>query len=184
MNKKGFTLTELLVSLSIFLIITTTVYLIFSLSQKAYKESQDSAEVTQNGRVIIERVVRELRQAKKIIGNFPEERESAVDEIIFENGHVEESYYYIRYFKDNNEIKREMVTYYFSGDSEEGPQSWDSVPPQGQTLELKFLELPITIGEWVNKLEFWGSETINISLTLEKKNKSFILETKIFSRNF
>lgn len=182
---KGFTLTELLVTLTIFLIITTAVYSGFNLSQKAYSEGQNSVEITQNGRVVMERIAREVRQAKRIIGDFPNERESALNEIFFEDGHILEPYHYIHYFKDNQEVKRQVVGYYFSEDLEETLQPREAVPPGGQTLEEKTLELPAIVGEWVNKLEFWGSEgVINMSLILEKKDKTFNLETRIFPRNF
>ena len=180
----GFTLTEFLITLTIFLIITMTVYLTFNLSQKAHRESQSSAEITQNGRVIMERITRELRQAKRIVGDFPDGREDAVDEIIFEDGHIENPYHYIRYTKDNNEIKREVIGYYFPDDEEKELQPWGAVPPGDQPLEEEILEPSVTIGEWVNRLEFWGLETINIALFLEKKDKTFQLEATVFSRNF
>lgn len=184
-QNQGFTLTELLVTITILVIITGAVYLGYSLSQKAYREGERAAELTQNGRVIIERMNREIRQAKEIaISDFPEERESAKEEIAFEDGHTTTTYRYIHYFKTDNIIKREVIGYYFSGDFQEALQPWDALPPQGQTLEKKTLEEARIIGEWVSSLEFWGSKVINIALTLEKKEKSLNLETKIFSRNF
>lgn len=181
---RGFTLTELLVTITILVIITGAVYLGYNLSQKAYREGEKAAEITQNGRVIIERINREIRQTKEITGPFPEERESAVSEITFEDGHTTTTYRYVHYFKTNNNIEREIIGYYFSGDSEETLVPWDALPPQGQTLEGKILEEVRIIGEWVSVLEFWGSKVINIALTLEKKGKVLNLETKIFSRNF
>ena len=184
MKNKAFTLTELLITIAILIIITGAVYLSYNLSQKAYRESERAAEITQNGRVIIERMTREIRQAKEIIGDFPEERENALSEITFEDGHISEPYHYIHYFKTNNTIKREVIGYYFSGDSEENLQPWDATPPENQTLETKILEEAKIIGEWVNSLLLWGLREINIALTLKKQDKILNLETKVFGRNF
>ena len=182
-SSRGFSLTELLITITIFVMVTSAVYGGYSLSQKAYSEGEISAEITQNGRVIIERINREIRQAKEIVGDFPEERAFAQEEIIFEDGHTTTTYHYIRYFKADGEIKREVTGYYFSGDPEETLVPWDAVPPVGKTLQTKTLEEARTIGEWVLNLEFWGSKVINIALTLQKKDKVFILESEIFGRN-
>ena len=185
-NKKnsGFTSAELLISISIFLIIITVVYLYYDLSQKAYREGEKSAEITQNGRVILERLTREIRQAKEIVTELSSTSTSATSTIEFEDGHATTSYRYIVYYKENNNIERKVIGYYFSGDTEQSFQPWDAVPPAGQTLKIKILEEPQVVGEWVSNLGFWGAKVINISLNLEKKGKTLYLETEIFGRNF
>jgi len=182
-NLSGFTLTELLITITILVIVTGAVYGGYSLSQKAYSNGEASAEITQNGRVIIERMNREIRQAKEITGDFPEEEESAQNEIIFEDGHIETPYYYIHYFQSDGEIKREVLGYYFSGDITQTLVPWDAIPPVGQTLETKILEENKVIGEWVSNLELWGSKIININLILQKKDKVFNLKSEILGRN-
>ncbi|MFH1582202.1 MAG: prepilin-type N-terminal cleavage/methylation domain-containing protein [bacterium] len=185
-NNKGFTLTELLVSIAILSIVTGAVYLGFTLSQKAYHESEKAAEITQNGRVILERITRELHQSREIATELLEEESEGqvIPEggIIFEDGHVEDPYNYIHYFKEEEKIKREVIAYYFSGNP--GVYvPWDSKPSLGQTLETETLESAKTIGEYLTTLKFWGSKVINISLTLEKNNKKIDLKTKVFGRN-
>jgi len=182
--KKGFTSTELLIAITIFVIVTGAVYLAFNLSQKAYREGQNSAEITQNGRVIIERISREIRQAKEVIGDFPSAEEDATSSITFEDGHISDPYHYIHYFKTDSEVKREVLGFYFSGDPTQTLQPWEAIPPVGQTLATTTLETAVVIGEWVEKLDFWGSNVINIVLTLTKADKTLNLETKVFSRNF
>jgi prepilin-type N-terminal cleavage/methylation domain-containing protein len=183
MKNKGFTLTELLITITILALISGAVYAGFTLSQKAYRESEISAEITQNGRVILERMNREVHQAKEIAGDFPEDKGSAEDEIMFEDGHITDSYHYIHYFKTGDTIEREVVGYYFSGDGSQSLVPWNAVPPAGQTLLAKTLEEAKTIGEWVSDLKIWGTKIINIALSLEKKDKSLYLETKISGRN-
>lgn len=182
-ENKGFALMELLVTIVILVLISAAIYASFSLSQRAYRESEISAEVTQNGRVIMERMTRDIRQARNITGNLPEEESSAAEEIIFEDGHTSEQYHYVRYFKINAIIKREVSGYYFSGDPMETLVPYNSLPPSGQSLLTKTLEQARTIGECVSILRIWKSEVINVDLGLTKNNKALYLETKILGRN-
>lgn len=182
-DNKGFALTELLVTTVILVLISAAIYASFTISQRAYRESEFSAEVTQNGRVIMERMTRDIRQARNIVGNLPEEESSAAEEIIFEDGHVLEQYQYVRYFKINDIIKREVSGYYFSGDPTETLVPYNAFPPSGQSLLTKTIEQAKTIGECVSILKIWKSNGINIDLGLAKNNKNIYLETKISGRN-
>lgn len=184
MKNKAFTLSEVLVVITILIIVIIAVYNSYSLSQRAYRESEISAEITQNGRVILERLTREIRQAKEIVGDFPEDREDAEDEITFEDGHISDPYNYIHYFKSDGNIEREVIVYYFSDDQSQTPVPWSAIPPGGQTLEVKNLEEARVIGEYVDTLELWGSKVINVAINLEEKDKSLNLETEILGRNF
>jgi len=191
MNKKniknylfnGFTLIELLITVTILVFISGAIYMGYYLSQKAYREGETRAEITQNGRVIIERINREIRQAKEIITELPATSTEATSTIGFEDGHATISYRYIFYYQEDNNAKRKVNGYYFSGDLEENLVPWDATPPPEQALETKVLEEPVVIGEWVSNLGFWDSGLVNIRLTLEKKEKTLNLETKIFGRN-
>lgn len=186
MFKKGFTLVEVLVVIVIIGLVMGAIYSGYLLSQRASREGEISAEITQNGRVILERMTREIRQAREIVNELPEEEPSATSTIIFEDGHISDPYHYIHYFHENSEkklVKREVVGFYFSSDTEETLVSRDAIPPTGQTLETKTLEEAVTIGEYVTDLNFWETEVIHVGLTLQKKNKTFKLKTQIFGRN-
>ena len=257
-SQKGFTLTELLLVISLLLIITSAISGINLLSQRAYQEGEAAVEITQNGRVILERMAREIRQTKEIITELPEEKIDSSEEIMFHDGHtpsiieqglvqgagaktivldfdassqddyynnvfikiiegigsgqtreiidyngatkqaeircewdtvpltgstykIDSSYYYIRYFTQGTDVKRQVFVYYFSDDSNVYV-SWNAVPPDGQTIENNILQEQL-VGEYVTNINFWGLRVINVSLVLEKKNKRIDLETKIFTRN-
>lgn len=185
-HPSGFTLTEILVTISIFLIVTGVIYSGFLLSQRAYSESEISAEISQNGRVILERITREIRQADEIVTELsdeePAESISPVGGIVFEDGHISDSYHYIHYFEEEGSLEREVVAYYFSGNP--GVYvPWNAIPPEGQTLETETLEIQKTVGEYVSGIKFWGTKLISISISLEKSQKTVELETKIFGRN-
>ncbi len=180
---KSFTLIETLIIVTVFALAVGIIYGSHILSQKAYSEGETSAELIQNGRVILERMSREIRQAREIVTELSEEEDAATSTIIFEDGHIDEDYHYVRYWWDDNRIKREVVGYYFSDDPEEILVAWDSVFPPGQTLETKILEPPAVIGEYANDLKIWGSEVVHLKLILGKRDKSINLATSIFGRN-
>jgi prepilin-type N-terminal cleavage/methylation domain-containing protein len=64
----GFTLVEVLVALSIFLLILMGIMQVFEPSNLAYQTSQRKVDVQQNGRVAMDTIVRQVRMA----GYFPE----------------------------------------------------------------------------------------------------------------
>ncbi len=187
--QSGFTLTETIITVVIFALILVAVFSVYTLSHKAYRKGERSAEITQNSRVVLERMVREIRQTREMVTELPvaidsEIPDDAVSAIEFEDGHIEELYNYIRYFKENNFIKREVVGYYFSGDAGETLVPWNSSPPGGQTLETKIISEVQSIGEYISDLNIWGSKLIHIALTAKKGTEEIELRTKIFGRNF
>lgn len=93
---------------------------------------------------------------------------------------IDSSYYYIRYFIEGIDLKRQMIVYFFDDTNVYVP--WNAVHPEGQTMENDILQEQL-VGEYVTSLNFWGLKLINISISLEKNNKKIDLETKIFTRN-
>ena len=81
-KSSGFTLVEMIVVAAIFCILMAVVYSVYLFQQRAYRSGESSAEIIQNGRVVSERLTRELRQAKKIINTLP------AGEIKFQDGHL------------------------------------------------------------------------------------------------
>ena len=67
-RQDGFTLVEMMVALSIFLLILVGVFQIFDPSNQAYMASERKLGVQQNGRVAMDSIVRQLRMT----GYFPE----------------------------------------------------------------------------------------------------------------
>jgi type IV pilus assembly protein PilW len=67
-RQAGFTIVEILVALSIFLLILMGIMQVFEPSNLAYQTSQRKLDVQQNGRVAMDVMVRQIRMA----GYFPE----------------------------------------------------------------------------------------------------------------
>ncbi|MEK7557614.1 MAG: prepilin-type N-terminal cleavage/methylation domain-containing protein [Patescibacteria group bacterium] len=181
-KKSGFTLIEIVVSISLFVAIMLITGSMFSLAQKSYNKSSDLAELTQNGRVCLDRLSRELRQSVSIITELPLTDDQSPNQIFFQDGHDISQITYLRYYLNNNELKREHKAYFF----EDAPLIYvvynsidqNDNPPQEIILE------DYTVGEYFNQLKFWGSnDLINISLELIKNTNIFAIKTSAFVRN-
>jgi len=179
----SFTLIEVLITVAIFTLVVVAIFSVYLTGMGFYQKGETQAELLQNGRVILERMSREIRQAREIITGLSETESEATGTILFEDGHSALSYRYIHYFQEGNLLKREVIGYYFSGDLNQTLVPWDSTPPPGQTLEKKILEESRVIGEYVNGLKIWGTKLVNVSLTLIEKGESLNLRTKVFGRN-
>lgn len=84
----GFTLTEMMVVVAVSFLIIIALYSAYSLSWRGYVAGEEIAEITQNGRVILERMSREIRQAQEITTELPGERVIPPEEIKFQDGHL------------------------------------------------------------------------------------------------
>ena len=88
-NNFGFTLVEVIIAISISVILFLIISLVYYVSQNAYKKTDTRAEITQNGRVMLDRIIRELRQAQRLITVLPPDNSNPAawpSEIEFENG--------------------------------------------------------------------------------------------------
>ena len=250
----------MLVSIMIAVLVVITVTSVYFFSQRSYRAGEIMAEITQNGRIIMDRITREIRQAREIVIELPNEDIDSPSEIIFHDGHVpplreegeiinsgenflilssessevddfykgmfvqitsgpgegqirkinsydgsyrsaeieenwdiiptagstykiDTSHYYIHYYLDDfGNIKRGIFSYHFSGDPFISVP-WNAIPPEGQTLEVKILEEPEIVGEYVKEIKFWGQKTIDIFIILEKMDQEISLSAKILGRN-
>lgn len=166
---------------SLLVIIVTTVY---NISQNIYYRSDTKAEITQNGRVILDRMVREIRQAKNLVTEIPEDNsdpENLPTEIMFQDGHDASMIQYIRYYLDNSNIKRQLIVYYF----DEAPEIyfyWHATDKNGNPPTMEILEDRI-IGEYAAGIEFWGDKLIKINLYLHKSSQWETFHTAVYGRN-
>lgn len=182
-KNSGFTVAEILIATIIALLTLTIVVSIFSLNQRVLRKSNTKAELTQNIRIAIDLMAREIRQAKELVTVLPPDNSNpalVAHELKFEDGHTESQIQYIRYYLNNNLLKRQIIVYYFQSD----PNTyvyWDSSDPFGPPAESVLQEH--TLGEFFTAIDFYGEEEINIELTLEKNNEQVKMRTKIYPRN-
>jgi len=181
----GFTLLEVMLAVSLSLIIFFSVAYTYEISQNAYFKTDVKAEITQNGRTIIDRLVRELRQTPDIVTNLPinnNDPATLAHEIMFQDGHDTSQIKYIRYYLDTPSlIKKQIIAYSFD-DASTTYVFWQATDINGNPPTIHILENKI-IGEYVQDIEFWGENLININLYLNKNNQQEIIYTAVYGRN-
>lgn len=94
LNKKGFTLVEVIVTSAIVLLLLTAVYSFFSLSQRIYRTGSEKVDLHHSVRLASERVIREIRFANELV---------LLDEWEIESANTER-YKYIYFDSDNKAI--------------------------------------------------------------------------------
>lgn len=185
-NSAGFTLLEITVSISLFAIIIILTGDIYLVTQRAYRKNSDLAELTQNARVSLDRLSRELRQAAEIITTLPPGENDPLnppaDLIFFQDGHNSENITYLRYYLDGASLMRQHEAYHFEG-YPDNYVSYNSLDQGGSSPEINILETRL-VGEYFTEIKFWETDgSVNISLSLEKNQNNFTQKTAIFSRN-
>lgn len=174
---KGFTTLEIIVSILIFTMVILLVNSMYTISQRSYTEGSTRAELTQNSRVSLDRITREIRQSIDIITVLPDNEADAISEIFFQDGHDVSQITYLYYYLNGTNLMREHRAYYIEGDKDTYV-AWNSVGAIKSTLEDRI------IGEYYNNLKFWGSNgLLHISIALLKNQRTLSLDTNTFSRN-
>lgn len=185
MAKKGtgFTLAEVLVSMVIIILILIIVSSAFTLNQRVFRKSNIKAELTQNGRIVLDLMAREIRQAKDIVTVLPPDNSNPAaisHQLEFEDGHVSSQIQYIKYYLAGSELMKQVIVYYF----DTAPNTyvhWDDVnafgPPAQKVLEEKI------IGENFSNLDFYGQTNITIDLSLTKTGEKIQINSIVNPRN-
>lgn len=185
-NSGGFTLLEVIASLALFSIIILLVSDVYLVSQRAYNKNAAIAELTQNARVSLDRISRELRQSADIITSLPptdtDPGNPPSGQIFFRDGHDVTQITYLRYYLDGSNLMREHKAFYFDGD-QSLYVAYGSLDQGGGSPREIVLENRV-VGEYFSRLEFWGANGLtNISLGLTKNQNNFSVKTSVFSRN-
>jgi len=185
--------------MSILIIVIVAVLAITFLGQRFYQRGEVRAEILQNGRIVSERMAREIRQADEIVTELPQIPDlpgsPPPKEIEFQDGHTPSpydylgsEYYYTRYYiaTSTNEVHRKYLVYCFDdcGSCTEYFR-WNDTKMDGP-LEVSTSPCQLEdriIGEYVQDMDFWGANLINVSLTLLKDSEQIDINTKVLGRN-
>jgi len=176
-SQSGMTLTEVLVAVSVSILIVGAAYLISVTGQKSYSQTQDRIELTQNARIALDRMSREIRQSTEIVTEFPSQ------EIMFEDGHTTINRYII-YNLNNNNLRRIVRAYYF-GSSLPDETEWvvyDSKDKEGHSPNWQNIE-DEEMANFISSLQFSGETVVNIDLAASKNGTTFNFATSILPRN-
>lgn len=169
--------------------ITTSVYSLFRISMT---RDQSRAELSQNARIALDRLTRELRQTPYIVTELPADRgDTSVPqpgEIEFEDGHAEpgDSNYltYRYYYVSQGILKLEIKEYYFSSNPSQRVRQSD-IGVGGEHPVENILSVPaIDISENVQSIAFYGSNLLDVQInTADGQNQSYSLRTQVVGRN-
>lgn len=183
-NQAGFSLVEVIIAINISVILFLIVSLVYFLSQNIYQKTDTRSEIIQNGRVILDRMVRELRQAQNLITTLPENNSdpaSLPSAIEFQDGHNSSVITYIKYHLNGTDIERELTRYHFVDTPNVYVHSYD-LDQYGDPPVIEIVENKV-IGEYVSDLEFYGHGLITINLSLAKNSENMTITTAIYGRN-
>lgn len=182
----GFTLIEVMISLSLFVVLILLINSMYTLSQSTYNKNSNAAELTQNARVALDRLSRELRQSETIVSTLPpndtDPGNPPINEIFFQDGHDTSLTTYILYRLEGTNLNRVQKAYYFNS-APTTYVTYNSVDSGGNS-PLDLIISDQTVGEYFKDLKFWGaSGLVNIYLELAKNKNLFELDTMVYSRN-
>lgn len=180
MNKKGFSLIEIMISIAIFMMVIILVNSVFNLSKKINDKNSNLAELIQNARVSLDRLSRELRQSADLVTNISSS--TPAHSILFQDGHDLDEITYIQYSLDGSDLIREHIKYYFSIN----PSTYvyyDSIDING------FGPIATTtkqiIGEYYNSMDIINVDgLLTIDLDLTKNNYHFNILSDVYIRNW
>lgn len=151
-------LIELLIAMFVFITVLTVATSSYVAGQRAWQTGSEINEITQNSRIAIDKISRELRQTHEIVTNLP------ASELEFQDGHSEELQY-LHYYLDNNLLKRQIIAYELDDIAVRY-----NVP--GAEKKIKKDQI---IAEYITSMQFSGDKLIQININ------SF--STKVAGRN-
>lgn len=185
MEQKGFTLLEILVSLSLGVLLFVLLLSIYILAAKSLSIVETKSELGQNARLVNERLLREIRQAKQIATILPAGKDDPLNppksEIEFQDGHQTATVQYIRFYLSGTDLKRQMRRYYFPAEPEVFVPH-DSRDDFGNPPQVTIVSDELA-GQYIQDLKFYGRDLINIELTLDKSGAPLRAYTSVYGRN-
>lgn len=180
----GFTIFEVLVAITLSILVLGGLYGVYVTSVQSYRRSTAQAELSQNARIALERISRDLRQTQRIVTELPTDDTDPLNPppsaIQFQDGHNTTQIQYIRYYLSGQELRQQFIHYYFSTSPDEwvawNAQDEDGNPPQESATE-------VVKADKITSLKFYGDKLITIDLTTTYDTATFAFKTKILGRN-
>lgn len=181
----GFTLIEIVSVLALSSLIFILIYQIYDVSQSVFKQNNVTLELAQNGRVVLDRLSRELRQAKVIATPLPADKNqdgfNPPNFLLFENGHEATSTHYLRYQLQDHQIHRQVISYTFAPNPEVAVH-YNDLSQFGERPQENILEDRV-IADYIDQIIFYGSDVVTIEIDLKKDNYFYHLLTSVWGRN-
>lgn len=181
-TKPSFTLIELLLSIGIALVVLSSASALYLMGLRAYRKAAIDRELSQNGRISVERISREIRQTGEIATIMPETEDSNLSgEIMFRNG-CEGEIKYIRYYLDGDKMRRQERFYYFSGDADKNHITWNSAGSGGESPVWEIITDEI-VAENFSSIGFFGNSLVKMRFLLSKSDSILNMASAVLGRN-
>jgi len=184
-RKAGFTLIELLIALIISGILVGVSTETYSLFRKSLSKDQSQAEIAQNGRIVLDRLARELRQTNDVVTVFPasttDHSVAQPNEIEFQDGNANDLTYR-RYYIVNGTLKLDTKQYAFSYDPTHRVV-WNAVGTGGVSPTASVIST-VDVADHLQDLIFYGDNLLQVQVdTVDSFNQTFTVRTTILGRN-
>jgi prepilin-type N-terminal cleavage/methylation domain-containing protein len=184
-SKRAFTLIELLVAVTVSGILIGITISTYSLFRKSMVLDQGKTSMSQNARIALDRLSRELRQTPDVVTTIPADtNDTSVaqpGEIEFEDGHANDLTYK-RYYISAGVLKVAVKQYYFSYDT--GTRvKWNAVGTGG-VAPISNVISTNDVADNVNTVAFYGTNQVTILITMQDgENQQYQLRTTVLGRN-
>lgn len=183
MFNRGFTLIELLVAIGIALIVVSVSVEITTMVKHLVARGSDKLEAIQYNRALIDRISRDVRQAKAIVTTLPDISQTGVSEVAFENGHDVEKINYIRYIQSGKDIIKENYHYSFSAN----PDIWVAwnVKDSSDNSPDLVMDSQDTVASSVTSfyLNQYEDQIISFEIITEKNQQKSQMKGEVLARN-
>lgn len=183
--KRAFSLTELLVAILISSLLVGITVSMYSLIRKSMAQDQVKSDSTQNARVSLDRISRELRQTPQVVTVLPaNESDNSVTQpgaIEFEDGHANDLSYK-RYYLSGTTLRMQVKEYYFAS-SPSTRVRYNAVDGSGNLPTAANVNTYQDVAEMVQSMSFYGSSRIKIVMVTGDGIQNFTLQTSVEGRN-
>lgn len=179
-KNRGFSIIEVMVAALIGVIVIEAAYLFFPLGSQLSRQGQALNEISQDARIMLNRINRDFRQTPTIVTNISEGRDNGVDIVDLLDGFREDDDtdpHYIRYQKNSTNF--ELVSYHYTD-----PSYPTIVVSHNFPDAVEIIENTEIIVENINTIKIYTENNIvKIYLKLTKRDQDIILLTGVYPRN-
>ena len=190
MHRNGFSLVELLIALGVSSILVAITVSTYSLFRRGIAQDNSKAQLSQNGRVALDRISREIRVTPQILTQFPDNLADPdpvqPHEIEFQDGFLATSdtdyLTYHRYWLSGSTLMMDIKQYTFQSNPtvRVSATSTDTNgnPPVATVLSSQAIAQTVAI------FSLYGAKPLEIDITTsDVTGQSFTLRTTITGRN-
>jgi Tfp pilus assembly protein PilW len=184
-SRPAVSLVELLVAVIVSSILVTVTVQIYGAFRQGLVIDQARASITQNARIAMDRITRELRQSPALRTELPDNPADTTvaqpGEIEFEDGHAN-NLTYKRYFLNGTTLQMQIKEYYFSG-SPSVRVHWNQTGTGGSSPTSAVISTQ-DVADNVGSVAFYGDTIVQIVITTtDGGNQRYVLTSSVTRRN-